>query len=93
MLLAKQDDYATGNDPWLNFREAAEFMKRVRGLSMTPLDGAYYMLGLKMSRLKNLGKRNARNEPRTDTLKDIRGYCAIIQAMEEEEDDNAKQEG
>lgn len=84
MLQAKQDDYATGDDPWLNFREAADFLKKTRGIEMTALDGAYYMLGLKISRLKNLGRRDARNEPRTDTLKDLRGYCAIIQAMEEE---------
>ena len=84
MLLAKQDDYATGDDPWLNFREAADFLKKTRGVEMTALDGAYYMLGLKISRLKNLGKRPAKNEPITETLKDIRGYSAIIQAMEEE---------
>jgi hypothetical protein len=86
MLLAKQDDYATKDDPWLNFREAAEFVNRTRGTTLSALDGAYYMLGLKFSRLKNVGKRRAKNEPRADTLKDIRGYSAIIQSMEEEEE-------
>lgn len=35
--------------------------------------------------MKNLGKRDAANESRLDTLQDLRGYSAIIQAIEEEE--------
>jgi NTP pyrophosphatase (non-canonical NTP hydrolase) len=85
LLERKQDDYANAGDPYLNFREAAEFVNKARGTSINALDGAYYLLGLKVSRLKNLGKRKPKNEPKVDTLQDLRGYSDIIQAMEEEE--------
>lgn len=85
MLRGKQQDYASMEDPWLNFKEAAEFVSKTRGVTFNYLDGAYYLLGLKISRLKNLGKRDPVNEPKRDTLQDFRGYAGIIQAIEEEE--------
>lgn len=84
LLAKKQADYANSTDPWLNFRESAEFVSRVRGVQVSALDVAYMLLGLKVSRLKNLGTRAPSNESRLDTLQDLRGYSAIIQAMEEE---------
>ena len=84
LLAKKQADYANGSDPWLNFRESAEFVSRVRGVKVNALDVAYMLLGLKVSRLRNLGTRVPSNESRLDTLQDLRGYSAIIQAMEEE---------
>lgn len=85
LLEKKQHDYANSDDQWKNFREAAEFVRKTRGVEFEALDGAYYLLGLKISRMKNLGKRDAANESRLDTLQDLRGYSAIIQAIEEEE--------
>lgn len=85
MLRGKQNDYAKMEDPWLNFREAAEFVSKTRGVEFSYLDGAYYLLGLKISRLKNLGQRDPANESKHDTLQDFRGYAGIIQAIEEEE--------
>lgn len=84
LLAGKQADYASEQDPWVNFRESAEFVNKTRGLNVTPLDIAYMLLGVKISRLRNLGQRRPMNESITETLKDLRGYSAIIQAMEEE---------
>ena len=85
LLERKQNDYSTADDPWLNFREAAEFVSKTRSVNFSHVDAAYFLLGLKMSRLKNLGKRDPANESKHDTLQDLRGYSAIIQTMEQEE--------
>lgn len=84
MLEGKQADYASSHDPWLNFREAADFTNRTRGITINALDVAYVLLGVKISRLQNLGSRVPSNESIAETLRDLRGYSAIIEAMQEE---------
>jgi hypothetical protein len=77
---AKNADYATAGDPFLNFKAAT-------GLGIDPADGILVRMSDKMSRVANL-IRKARvgqsaavvDESVTDTLLDLSNY-AIILAM------------
>ena len=89
---AKASDYAPDpNDPFENFSFAGRFAGRlVDGVFQTTtsrdrLDQVYaccVLIGVKVSRLMTLGLfRPAKNEGVLDTIRDLRVYLAILEAM------------
>jgi hypothetical protein len=52
MLGAKRADYGIDN-----FIDAAEFLRVATGKIITPMDVAYVLAGIKLSRIKNLRKQ------------------------------------
>lgn len=78
----KAKDYAPDPEkPYENFTSAAAFASRFRPLR--PVDVVLVMVGTKLSRLATVGLQPgaATNEPVIDTLRDLRVYLAILQAM------------
>lgn len=89
---AKAKDYAPDpNDPFENFSFAGRFAERlVDGALQTTasrdrLNQVYaccVLIGVKVSRLMTLGLfRPAKNEGVLDTIRDLRVYLAILEAM------------
>lgn len=65
-----------------NFEEAARFASGVTGKALEPVDVAIVLMGVKLARLRSLGVAGvARNEAVVDTLRDLRVYAAIVEAM------------
>ena len=83
----KASDYApNAADPYENFRYAARIHNDLT--TGEPIESASVclaLIGVKLSRLYTLSCRKgpARNEPISDTLRDLRIYLAIYQAMRE----------
>lgn len=85
----KAADYAPdAGDPFENFRSSSSFASRVGGREVRPVDAALVLMGVKISRLQTVGASGkARNEGFRDTLRDLRVYAAIVEALLEEEAD------
>src|ERR1017187_5472579 len=80
----KAADYAPNAAPNETSRTAPTFAARVcRGLPETdPRRAVATLIGVKISRLMTLGlARDAQNEGVSDTLSDLRVYCAILEAL------------
>lgn len=89
---AKAEDYAPDpNDPFENFTFAGQFAGRlVDGAALTTTSPEWrrrivaccVLIGVKISRLMTLGLfRTAKNEGVLDTIRDLRVYLAILEAM------------
>ena len=89
---AKAKDYAPDpNDPFENFSFAGRFAERlVDGVLQTTMSrdrlnrvcACCVLIGVKVSRLMTLGLfRPAKNEGVLDTIRDLRVYLAILEAM------------
>ena len=81
VMRAKANDYADGQDAFLNFKVAAQ----VAGIS--PDQTLLVLLGMKISRLTQLvGKgKKAKNESVDDTLLDIINYVLLLRGMLKEQ--------
>lgn len=73
---SKNKDYAN-EDALSNFRESAEFA------GVTPAQSALVLIGTKISRIKNLLRKGgvANNESLQDSLKDLRVYTMLYEAI------------
>jgi hypothetical protein len=77
ILVAKNNDYASGNDPYANFRKGEIF-----NLCSTEA-GILLRITDKMSRLStfvNTGKLAVENESYEDAILDIMNYCILFSA-------------
>jgi hypothetical protein len=76
LVYTKSQDYASNDDPFKNFREAAQFA------GITLEQGIFVRLGDKFARVKNLLEKGesagAVGEAIEDTLLDICNYTAIL---------------
>ena len=77
----KAADYASSANPWENFRSAARFAGRLAGKELDERDACALLIGVKISRLETLGRREPANEGVADTLRDLRVYAAILESM------------
>lgn len=81
LLVLKNHDYATGEDPFLNFRASQH-------VGVDPKRGILVRMMDKMSRVGNLlDKPAAVNESLSDTLLDIANYANLLNALLHEEED------
>jgi hypothetical protein len=80
----KARDYANGDDPFENFRFAANFTARVcrEMTDHDPRRATVALCGVKISRMQTLGfSGDAANEGILDTIRDLRVYLAILEAL------------
>lgn len=87
MLRNKSNDYAEGQDAFLNFKTAAQ----IAGIS--PEQTLLTLLGMKMSRLTQLVSKgkSAKNESVEDTLLDIINYVVLLRGMMKEQESSSPQ--
>jgi len=89
LMRNKSNDYAEGQDAFLNFKTAAQ----IAGIS--PEQTLLTLLGMKLSRLTQLvGKgKTARNESVEDTMLDIINYVVLLRGMMKEQENTSPQTG
>lgn len=73
----KNNDYATGQDPFSNFRECEK-------LGIPAWKGCLVRMGDKWARINNLVGKQANNEPIEDSLLDLAVYSTICLLLREE---------
>lgn len=73
ICVAKNEDYANGDDPFLNFRSAVQ-------VGLTPEQGIVVRMQDKLTRVGNViaNGRAAVSETLEDTLLDLINYAAIL---------------
>lgn len=74
VLISKGDDYAGSEDRLRNFKDAA----MMAGVS--PVEGALYMIGTKVARIRNLVQSDGvvNNEPLRDSVMDLANYAVLL---------------
>ena len=80
LLDAKNADYADAEDPFINFKQSADF-------GVDPLVGLFIRMGDKFQRLKAFSKHGqlqVKGEGVDDSLRDLIGYCTLALGMIEE---------
>ena len=81
VLRAKNADYSAEENTFENFIEMA------KAADVEVRQTFRLMLAQKLTREKNVATREARNEPRLDTVRDIAGYAILWLAWEMKERD------
>jgi hypothetical protein len=89
ILVAKNNDYASGKDPFSNFRKGEIF-----NLCSTEV-GILLRITDKMSRLSTFakdGKLSVENEGYRDAILDIMNYCVLFSAYVKSKEETCKKQ-